>query len=90
MSASPLQPRHPGFLVWNPNGHQTRYVHRTLDEAKTEARRLAGQCQGEMFYVLVPVGAAYIQPTRAEFHTMNPLPLEDPGQADDLDADIPF
>lgn len=85
---SPLQPRHPGFLVWNPHGHQPRFVHATIDEAKAEARRLAGECQGEMFYVLVPVGAAYIAPAKAEFHTMNPLPL---GEPDELsDEQIPF
>lgn len=49
------------FFVWNPVGHQPRFVHTDYESALTEAKRLARSNAGEKFYVLKTVALAEIR-----------------------------
>jgi len=42
----------PGFFVWNPARGRPQFQHATYDAAVAEAKRLAGECPGEEFFVL--------------------------------------
>lgn len=66
------KPHHPGFLVWNPEGRHPRYRHQTIDSAAQEAKRLAAENAGHVFYVLVPVGAAHVARPEVPFHPIDP------------------
>ena len=45
-------------VVWNPDHGLPYHRHDTMEEARTEATRLASATPGENFYVLVAVGVA--------------------------------
>ena len=53
---SSIQPT-PFWLVWNENGHPSKYRHASREGAWLEAIRLAKLSPGETFYVLRPVTA---------------------------------
>jgi len=55
-----MQNNEPFWLVWNPNGHAPRYQHGTLDQAASEAERLARTNPGQTFIVLESVAALVV------------------------------
>lgn len=79
------------WLVWREGSRDVGYKHATRQEADTEAKRLAGQMPGELFYV-VKTAAAYARPigdvTRAKLSELpGSINTPYPQPADD---DIPF
>jgi hypothetical protein len=46
------------YSIWNPIGGSPLVKHKTIDEAKAEAKRLATKHPGKEFYVLCTVGVA--------------------------------
>ena len=48
----------PFWLVWCPTGFPPKFKHTTYDSAETEAARLAQECPGKEFYVIMPVTKA--------------------------------
>ena len=45
----------PFWLVWCPTGRSPQYRHDSELSAESEADRLAKECPGQHFYVLLPV-----------------------------------
>lgn len=50
------------FLVWNPNGGNPTYRHKTAEAAKEEAKRLCDANPGETFFVLEALGKVAAAP----------------------------
>lgn len=48
----------PFFVVWNPINRSPMMRHKSHNEAKTEALRLASLCTGQEFFVLSVTGCA--------------------------------
>jgi len=55
-----MQNNDPFWLVWNPKGHAPTYQHGTLDQATSEAERLARTNPGQTFIVLESVAALVV------------------------------
>ena len=45
----------PFWLVWSPEGSNPKHCHNTLEEAKKEARRLAKELPGHLFFAVESV-----------------------------------
>lgn len=48
----------PFYLVWNPAGRSPYFQHMAVDQAVTEAKRLAATNPGHEFYVVKAIGLA--------------------------------
>ena len=55
-----MQNNEPFWVVWNPKGNAPTYQHGTLDQATSEAERLARTNPGQTFIVLESVTALVV------------------------------
>jgi hypothetical protein len=70
------------WMVWRAGSVSTAYQHFTKEAAETEAKRLAQQCPGQVFFVLAAVGAFSA--------TVNPVSRLKVERRADPDFEIPF
>lgn len=70
------------WVVWNPESGPPSFRHRSRNEARSEATRLARQNPGQEFFVLAAIGRAH-RPEPTIFQTLTP-----PSGVDD--DEIPF
>jgi len=52
----PFSQTQPFFLVWNPKTGYTKRRHSTVQQAESEAQRLADKIPGTEFHVLLSLG----------------------------------
>lgn len=62
----------PGWLVWNPEGQHPRVTHDRMDGAEREASRLARENPGHRFFVLAPVGVAFVERAPSVYRRLDP------------------
>lgn len=60
------------WYVWNPLSDSPKKQYGSPESARKEAERLAYEQPGQMFFVLAPVGMAYIEPKAGCYRELKP------------------
>ncbi len=66
---------HDFYMIWSEQSNLTRHRHRDLDQAKTEAQRLAASNPGCKFYVLHAKGYAELPKPAASWRELGEIPF---------------